>query len=156
MGTSYQFDKYLDIQRDHPHAYGDKLSLCLGVSLLSGSSPRVWGQVLFLQYHQVLIGIIPTRMGTSIKMKAGLQMAKDHPHAYGDKNVFSLYSSNIVGSSPRVWGQEHRESKSGRTFRIIPTRMGTRCLIDLKKRLNKDHPHAYGDKRNTAIVFTLN
>ena len=30
---------------DHPHAYGDKLGLIYGISLIIGSSPRVWGQV---------------------------------------------------------------------------------------------------------------
>ena len=33
-------------ERDHPHACGDKLCAFIHSSLHSGSSPRVWGQVV--------------------------------------------------------------------------------------------------------------
>ena len=32
-------------QRDHPHACGDKVKVTLTNCLITGSSPRVWGQV---------------------------------------------------------------------------------------------------------------
>ena len=52
--------------KDHPHAYGDKLGLIYGISLIIGSSPRVWGQVLSTINKLVELRIIPTRMGTSL------------------------------------------------------------------------------------------
>ena len=50
------------------------------------------------------------------------------------------------GSSPRVWGQVHVESRSKNFNRIIPTRMGTRLCIVQGVITKWDHPHAYGDK----------
>ena len=51
-------------------------------------------------------GIIPTRMGTSIKLIPYIKPKQDHPHAYGDKSAVLRVDEYTVGSSPRVWGQE--------------------------------------------------
>ena len=60
--------------RDHPHACGDKLSTRESGMLGEGSSPRVWGQVFFGLCLLGLVGIIPTRVGTSgdMMVKAAL------------------------------------------------------------------------------------
>ena len=52
----------------------------------------------------------------------------------------------MVGSSPRVWGQDANTIRSIGNTRIIPTRMGTRYLWEQICPHIKDHPHAYGDK----------
>ena len=51
-----------------------------------------------------------------------------------------------MGSSPRVWEQGHCCCTLIKHNRIIPTRMGTRVVNQLRHSLHKDHPHAYGDK----------
>ena len=86
-------------------------------------------------------------MGTSIYNETCGRIAKDHPHACGDKCVIPLYACNSVGSSPRVWGQGHRFTIAEITARIIPTRVGTRITITRTFYVVKDHPHACGDKR---------
>ncbi len=53
-------------------------------------------------------------------------MRKDHPHAYGDKELLDIYGGNGEGSSPRVWGQGKERNENRMDSRIIPTRMGTR------------------------------
>ena len=76
---------------DHPHACGDKIYA--GAYLLPqiGSSPRVWGQVLFILPLSSIDRIIPTRVGTSIKQFTISYINKDHPHACGDKGTgFSM------------------------------------------------------------------
>ena len=50
--------------KDHPHACGDKYIEFENGIKRRGSSPRVWGQVVFLRYGKVKKGIIPTRVGT--------------------------------------------------------------------------------------------
>ena len=50
--------------------------------------------------------IIPTRMGTRESSNVKFTSSKDHPHAYGDKVANKEESSNVKGSSPRVWGQD--------------------------------------------------
>ena len=86
MGTSGFFSSSSSSDEDHPHAYGDKKCVCYGCRRTRGSSPRVWGQVLWYAMLAVVTGIIPTRMGTSDE--------KMRPHTL------------CQGSSPRVWGQE--------------------------------------------------
>ena len=65
MGTSSQNADAGELAEDHPHAYGDKSSSASVCSSEIGSSPRVWGQVVF--------------------MFVFLLYVMDHPHAYGDK-----------------------------------------------------------------------
>ena len=52
--------------RDHPHACGDKPLAQMLSRVQEGSSPRVWGQVLDAITMVSFIGIIPTRVGTSM------------------------------------------------------------------------------------------
>ena len=92
--------------KDHPHAYGDKLGLIYGISLIIGSSPRVWGQDFNLLYAQNFFRIIPTRMGTSTAVVKAYPITWDHPHAYGDKDKVKKAGFTNAGSSPRVWGQD--------------------------------------------------
>ncbi len=65
MGTSRKEQANAVEDEDHPHAYGDKSSSASVCSSEIGSSPRVWGQVVF--------------------MFVFLLYVMDHPHAYGDK-----------------------------------------------------------------------
>ena len=78
----------------------------------------------------------------------------DHPHAYGDKCVSLHCRSDYLGSSPRVWGQVIHPFCEICMIGIIPTRMGTRVVNQLRHSLHKDHPHAYGDKSSFYPYFT--
>ena len=137
---------------DHPHAYGDKPSSNRSVVREKGSSPRVWGQETHMTEYVFPIGIIPTRMGTSRKYAKNHKQQKDHPHAYGDKEQTERYISFQAGSSPRVWGQALASPYVTVSNRIIPTRMGTRPHKWQQNRQPKDHPHAYGDKREKPLL----
>ena len=85
-------------------------------------------------------------MGTSDILQVYAIELKDHPHAYGDKVLVLLHHQSAEGSSPRVWGQDLYSLVDGQTYRIIPTRMGTRPSLFTPLKSSKDHPHAYGDK----------
>ena len=50
--------------KDHPHACGDKVYFAIAPLRITGSSPRVWGQVFIPFVFSVFIRIIPTRVGT--------------------------------------------------------------------------------------------
>ena len=54
----------------------------------------------------------------------------------------------LIGSSPRVWGQACFVNFLVSPARIIPTRMGTRQSFIRLIGVIKDHPHAYGDKKD--------
>ena len=146
MGTSKKKYHQRCLTTDHPHAYGDKFRTGCRVHRRRGSSPRVWGQVLFLDKISSGKGIIPTRMGTSSSSVSISCLRRDHPHAYGDKAHLRYLMTTTVGSSPRVWGQVNNPSEYRYSDRIIPTRMGTRYLQPRTEVRAWDHPHAYGDK----------
>ena len=106
MGTSTAKDLFNASSRDHPHACGDKMQEKRYTDKWRGSSPRVWGQEISTGSTFEYVGIIPTRVGTSPYMPLPLQVAEDHPHACGDKQLRTFYILKRLGSSPRVWGQE--------------------------------------------------
>ena len=146
MGTRILFELCQLNLKDHPHAYGDKHNVFHQICYLLGSSPRVWGQDPYEYVNQNSMGIIPTRMGTSILLTSVGHGYEDHPHAYGDKQILCIHLTLSLGSSPRVWGQASSSSSSTSLLRIIPTRMGTRRGTNSTTTGVKDHPHAYGDK----------
>ena len=85
VGTSDFFCVIAAVKQDHPHACGDKYSNPSEKHTLTGSSPRVWGQV-DADFSVDLSGrIIPTRVGTSYQANLGKKLYQDHPHACGDK-----------------------------------------------------------------------
>ena len=146
MGTSKKDYNLVGVNKDHPHAYGDKnlSKIILGVRL--GSSPRVWGQAYHLLRRLLRVRIIPTRMGTRGKHGIPERLYEDHPHAYGDKIIDVLTEHLDEGSSPRVWGQVGIIAGVNGCNGIIPTRMGTRWRKSASAVCTWDHPHAYGDK----------
>ena len=105
VGTSFgEYTAGLD-KKDHPHACGDKY-LTLGTHIkMTGSSPRVWGQVTLYPAYLSIRRIIPTRVGTRFAFLLCLTACQDHPHACGDKPCKDPAKSATMGSSPRVWGQ---------------------------------------------------
>ena len=90
--------------------------------------------------------IIPTRVGTRL-ICVGLRMkVRDHPHACGDKKEKTRPPRTLLGSSPRVWGQDFCKFVYFSIVRIIPTRVGTRDHLRTASAVSWDHPHACGDK----------
>ena len=85
VGTSCRKSDINKLSKDHPHACGDKYRKWLIFPLTRGSSPRVWGQVIFGRQLQGNHRIIPTRVGTRLDLMPRYINAKDHPHACGDK-----------------------------------------------------------------------
>ena len=85
VGTRSMFGTQALKSWDHPHACGDKGTLCLLLTPTRGSSPRVWGQEKRALKMQGRTGIIPTRVGTRISPYTSESFGGDHPHACGDK-----------------------------------------------------------------------
>ena len=115
------------LEKDHPHACGDKFQDALFSNNVEGSSPRVWGQVCKKLNITVENRIIPTRVGTSYCPNLTKILCRDHPHACGDKFLCKNTICHKRGSSPRVWGQVYTICNKACFVRIIPTRVGTRC-----------------------------
>ena len=106
VGTSLPVKSIAVCSKDHPHACGDKLIKFQQKYTMTGSSPRVWGQVRSEYFRSMTSRIIPTRVGTRAKVRDKNEGNRDHPHACGDKFCSVIASAAILGSSPRVWGQD--------------------------------------------------
>ena len=72
----------------------------------------------------------------------------------GTSRVHVRFPPVRYGSSPRVWGQVNSRTPTRQGIRIIPTRMGTRASALVLECGRRDHPHAYGDKRNHLTELT--
>ena len=88
----------------------------------------MWGQGFAVYHTQGQFGIIPTRVGTRLLLCLLERFYRDHPHACGDKYATAASQQEILGSSPRVWGQVHQILLIHRLLGIIPTRVGTSYL----------------------------
>ena len=126
VGTRNDVVILSEYAEDHPHACGDKSETCSENHLTLGSSPRVWGQVKNERAIAPQVRIIPTRVGTSIEKIIYIVPNRDHPHACGDKPPPLLICFPLLGSSPRVWGQDLIDCQILDYCGIIPTRVGTR------------------------------
>ena len=111
-----------------------------------GSSPCVWGQDSVYLCGCNCHRIIPMRVGTRALSLLDIANCRDHPHACGDKVRRYDKRNSIIGSSPCVWGQGSDILRYSRRGGIIPMRVGTRSAWDNAMWINKDHPHACGDK----------
>ena len=78
---------------------------------MEGSSPRVWGQGSKKYETHAILGIVPTRVGTSLQITGAM--------------------AHRAGSSPRVWGQALTAQELHLSAVIIPTRVGTRTLCHI-------------------------
>ena len=155
MGTSYYLYYTFLLSADHPHACGDKFQEMFYVDTRKGSSPRVWGQVLDQQACYDSHGIIPTRVGTRLTDLIRFLLTEDHPHACGDKTIMKEKLLDLLGSSPRVWGQASIRTILMNFLRIIPTRVGTSWEAPTRRIRKEDHPHACGDKLTLILSAVL-
>ena len=80
-------------------------------------------------------------------------MQWDHPHACGDKSFYIIVKVSNKGSSPRVWGQAPTKRFIVHQIRIIPTRVGTREILQKFYPMKRDHPHACGDKKKSSYCL---
>ncbi len=116
--------------RAHPHASGDWRSACVVTVLDPGSSPREWGLVRVRDGVELLVGLIPTRVGTGRPRWVPWPWPRAHPHASGD------------------WGGRGRNRVRARG--LIPTRVGTGARRQGQQITRRAHPHASGDWRTPS------
>ena len=85
VGTSYIRHCINLGKQDHPHACGDKFTGNTWTANTIGSSPCVWGQGDAIINIDMMIRIIPMRVGTRTAAHIRYTLREDHPHACGDK-----------------------------------------------------------------------
>ena len=90
---------------DHPRGCGDKHVYTSCNQLITGSPPRMRGQVNYLVNHPHQSRITPADAGTSLLIQLVGYDLRDHPRGCGDKRAEAEARSTRVGSPPRMRGQ---------------------------------------------------
>ena len=116
---------------DHPRVGGEKASLRIPSSSLSGSPPRGRGKVLHRRKQEQRDGITPAWAGKSSGCRYALTSGWDHPRVGGEKMKRLKSSHRILGSPPRGRGKESCSAHMCLRHRITPAWAG--------KRLKRSH-----------------
>ena len=152
--------------RDHPRGCGDKCQVRERSYLQQGSPPRMRGQVSIYLSVTIWSGITPADAGTSVICSKQPRLAWDHPRGCGDKMVCSFfcvcltdhprgcgdklslvrYCPAVVGSPPRMRGQEYYRTEQRLLYGITPADAGTSSYHWAGRNLMGDHPRGCGDK----------
>jgi len=107
------------------------------MTILRGSSPRVWGTPCLWIILLVLIAV--------------------HPHGCGERICCLCCRILFAGSSPRVWGTLLNFFGKMEAFRFIPTGVGNAVTKKVEIMDFTIHPHGCGERQfNTDGSFPLN
>ncbi len=130
----------------HPHACGEQSRPKKPNCTIRGSSPRMWGtgasRIRQWQRHR----FIPTHVGNSLGDHRPLVWLAVHPHACGEQLLMMSRLLRGYGSSPRMWGTDHRKYRPAGQRRFIPTHVGNRPSSLISRCLKAVHPHACGEQ----------
>ena len=88
----------------HPHGCGEHFCRRLGVGLVAGSSPRVWGTSGTAVHQDIEHRFIPTGVGNIVLTLMSPAHLSVHPHGCGEHVHGCRQKKRYTGSSPRVWG----------------------------------------------------
>ena len=109
VGNTGSTERSLGIGAVHPHGCGEHLTNSLGVSVMIGSSPRVWGTPSQSSSSNMPVRFIPTGVGNTRPAVSVLRRIPVHPHGCGE---------HILGVM-----------NAGATGRFIPTGVGNTPII---------------------------
>ena len=129
----------------HPHACGEHFSFKNPLSIMYGSSPRVWGTHKTVPGYSNAARFIPTRVGNTLQIVKLTVEQPVHPHACGEHLRVPCDRCFANGSSPRVWGTQGGLVFAATIIRFIPTRVGNTFGREIPCLLYTVHPHACGE-----------
>ena len=122
---------------------------------MSGSSPRVRGELLRYPRQTIPLRIIPACAGRTCTSMVRKSSSADHPRVCGANLSGGAHALHDAGSSPRVRGELRRRCPSSAKPRIIPacagrTRGTTSTWVPCS-----DHPRVCGANSNVMPVNGL-
>ena len=91
--------------------------------------------------------ITPACAGTSRRLPYSTTRAKDHPRVCGDKQSSRRRATTLLGSPPRVRGQDIEHPVLCAPVGITPACAGTSRVCESFYFCREDHPRVCGDKR---------
>ena len=142
------------------------------VSVIRGSSPRVWGTPPSGPVNVNVKGLIPTGVGNTSSGVGNCRCPGAHPHGRGEHGTSSTYSPlesgssprvwgtrptffwdvPTMGSSPRVWGTHRGFYRFGRYRGLILTGVGNTTRGSSNRSPDSAHPHGCGEHLSCSTV----
>src|SRR5438067_655983 len=87
----------------------------------------------------------PTRVGTSLSVKANPSSHPVHPHTRGVIRPVTVFPALLLGSPPHAWGHLDAFYHTSLAPRFTPTRVGTSLPCPVAPKVPSVHPHTRGD-----------
>ena len=131
---------------------GEKISLLLAASALSGSPPHGRGKATPRCILQQLRGITPAWAGKSRWCARGLTRAQDHPRMGGEKRSQACPLRYCAGSPPHGRGKGYAGVKGRSPFRITPAWAGKSHKLITLCCVHRDHPRMGGEKAAQRLL----
>ena len=138
---------------DHPRVCGEKMASLAEVVLPLGSPPRVRGEARDRVGGRDGDRITPACAGRRDRPVPRAYRFSDHPRVCGEKITTRSPTNCLVGSPPRVRGEERRQKDGNCGHGITPACAGRRNCRRIRAAGYWDHPRVCGEKssRNTLL-----
>ena len=143
----------------HPHACGEIDTTASLLSILPGTSPRLWGDCK--ETLETIDGgrYIPTLVGRFLRSTPLAIRNTVHPHACGEIADPGWGVFTPTGTSPRLWGDCSQIHQAIQDDRYIPTLVGRFSYGSSWRYGLSVHPHACGEivthrRQNVAFLGT--
>ena len=177
-GLLHVSSSVLSIDTVHPHVCGAYFSRAALSASFSGSSPRMWGLLIYFRLFVFVVRFIPTYVGLTPLKRSCTVFCSVHPHVCGAYTCQPCQSSgrpavhphvcgayqryfsvriSAGGSSPRMWSLHVWLKVSPVFSRFIPTYVGLTKEGKFLFILSAVHPHvcgAYKTYSPISILFT--
>ena len=145
VGKSGAGRRWRGARTGHPHAGGEIWRPGSTPRQNYGPSPRGWGNHFHFNRLRSLARAIPTRVGKSLAPPVWVGGIPGHPHAGGEITKAGRRRGDIVGPSPRGWGNPCNVVRAPLRARAIPTRVGKSPGHSKMIIFGPGHPHAGGE-----------
>ena len=129
----------------HPHACGEIDVSSENFILLSGTSPRLWGDSNPATTTAPTQRYIPTLVGRFQRKHLRRSQNAVHPHACGEIGIIGRVNAPQLGTSPRLWGDCRDPKIAVKLMRYIPTLVGRFFTSSVAAISCAVHPHACGE-----------
>src|SRR5690606_18310529 len=106
----------------------------------------MWGTLKTVRRWSVPVRFIPTHVGNARAQVCRGPLITVHPHACGERASVRTACSNMLGSSPRMWGTLLEYKTSSKISRFIPTHVGNAATMVPTYLPVSVHPHACGER----------
>ena len=132
--------------KDHPRLCGEKVLASTVMACDRGSPPPMRGKVVNVIGVVLVTRITPAYAGKSTKKCCCCCVSEDHPRLCGEKFIFRIFCTRLLGSPPPMRGKALSDLPLKHYEGITPAYAGKRCQTYSLNARCWDHPRLCGEK----------